>query len=77
MWQHQYVWEKLRDLERDRPSRDHRPEKPKKARVAAGVMRMTGRLLCRVGEGLESWATAPNADSAANGNATAGEPLRR
>jgi hypothetical protein len=56
MWQHVYVWEKLRELERGRPARNHIPEKPQTARVAAGVMRMTGRLLCRMGEGLESWA---------------------
>jgi hypothetical protein len=56
MWQHVYVWEKLRELERERPARHHMPDKPQKARAAAGVMRMTGRLLRRMGEGLESWA---------------------
>jgi hypothetical protein len=56
MWQQVYVWEKLRELERERPAGDEMPEKPKKARVAAGIMRMTGRLLCRIGEGLECWA---------------------
>jgi len=56
MWQHVYVWEKLTQLERERPARHHIPEKPQTARVGAGVMRMTGRLLCRIGEGLESWA---------------------
>lgn len=56
MWQHVYVWEKLRELEGERPARDDTPEKRQSSRVAAGVMRMTGRLLCRMGEGLESWA---------------------
>ena len=77
MWQHQYVWEKLRELERERPASHHPPEERQKTRVAAGVMRMTGRLLCRVGEVLESWATAPSPDAAGSGNATAEEPLRR
>jgi hypothetical protein len=60
MWQQVYVWEKLRELEREHPAEHHTPEKPEKTRVAAGVMRVTGRLLCRIGEGLESWATVPN-----------------
>ncbi len=57
MWQHVYVWEKLRELDRERPASHHAPEKRQKTRVAAGVMRMTGRLLRRMGEGLESWGT--------------------
>jgi hypothetical protein len=78
MWQHAYVWEKLRELEQERPARHHAPEKPKKSRVAAGVMRVTGRLLRRMGEGLESWATVPNPDSAGGRPAAAArEPLRR
>jgi hypothetical protein len=56
MWQHVYVWEKLRELERERPAVSHMPGKPQTPRVAAGVVRMTGRLLRRLGEGLESWA---------------------
>ncbi len=58
MWQHVYVWEKLRELEGERPAGRHVPEKPQKARAAAGVMRVTGRLLRRMGEGLESWGAA-------------------
>lgn len=56
MWQHVYVWEKLRELEAKRPAGHQMPEKPRTPRVAAGVVRMTGRLLRRMGEGLESWA---------------------
>jgi hypothetical protein len=78
MWQHVYVWEKLRELERERPANHHMPEKPKRTRVAAGVMRMTGRLLRRMGEGLESWAAVPNPDRAGGRpTAAARGPLRR
>ena len=77
MWQQVYVWEKLRELQPDGPTGNNVPEKPKKTRVAAGVMRMTGRLLCRIGGGLESWATVPNADSAGSRTAAARGPLRR
>ena len=56
MWQHVYVWEKLRELEGERPAGHQMPAKPPTARAAAGVMRMTGRLLRRMGEGLETWA---------------------
>ena len=54
MWQHVYVWEKLRELEGQRPAAHQAPDKPHTPRAAAGVMRMTGRLLRRMGEGLEA-----------------------
>jgi hypothetical protein len=55
MWRDVYVWEKLRELEGERPPVPRTPGQ-RQARLASGVARMTGRLRRRMGEGLESWA---------------------
>jgi hypothetical protein len=62
MWQHLYVRQKLRELERERPARRDTPAKPQTDPMTARVTRMMGRLLCRMGEGLESWAAPSQAE---------------
>ena len=62
MWQQLYVWEKLRELEPEDLARHNTPPKPQTDPMTARVMRMMGRLLCRMGEGLESWATPSQAE---------------
>ncbi len=57
MWQHVYVWEKLRELERERPAGHRISEERQTDPMTARVMRMTGRLLRHMGESMESWAT--------------------
>ncbi len=56
MWQQLYVREKLRELEWEGPARHDTPAKPQTDPMMARVMRMTGRLLCRMGDALECWA---------------------
>ena len=53
-----YVSEKLREFERESPPHlSSRPElTPRRAPVIGPAARGTGRLLRRLGEGLESWA---------------------
>ena len=53
-----YVREKLREYEREMPLHlDRLPEsKPRRALVIGPAARGMGRLLCRVGTGLEAWA---------------------
>ncbi len=61
MWQEQYVAEKLRDLAAERGERAplHKVVGPKAKRPLLPLVRATGRSLRRLGEGLESWAAAP------------------
>lgn len=56
-WQHQYVSEKLRELEKDERERYYREPKPKpKPKPIVGpVARRAGKALRRFGEGLEAW----------------------
>jgi len=56
MWMHEYVAEKLRELELERAYLLPRLS-PEKNPVFGSAFRVTGRALRRIGEGLESWAT--------------------
>jgi len=58
MWRDIYVAEKLRDLAADRGERAplHESAQPKAKPWLTPLVRLTGRSLRRLGEGLESWA---------------------
>jgi hypothetical protein len=58
MWQEQYVAEKLRDLALERREATPPPASPTSKPGLRPFARLTGRTLRRLGEGLESWATA-------------------
>ena len=61
MWMHQYVSEKLRELEREQVELARRRLPPRAPRprpvLFAPLARAAGRGLRRLGEGLESWST--------------------
>jgi hypothetical protein len=57
MWMHEYVAEKLRELELERPYVTPPFERRRRKPVFGSTFRVTGRALRRIGEGLESWAT--------------------
>ena len=52
-----YVTDKLRELEAERARRA--PPRPQPAPIMGPLARAAGRALCRIGEGLESWAAPP------------------
>ena len=58
MWIAPYVAEKLRNIEEERRGRlpPRPPERPRP--LLRPLVRLTGRKLRRLGEGLELWATA-------------------
>lgn len=65
MWEQDlYVREKLRDLESERLTWLATVSRPAARRrpVIGPVLRSTGRLLQRIGGGLESWATPADAE---------------
>lgn len=57
MWMHDYVAEKLRELELERAHLLPHLQPPRKKPVFGSVVRSAGRSLRWIGEGLESWAT--------------------
>jgi len=59
-----YTWEKLRELERE--ARARKPGRPRATggpMLGAGLVRATGRLLRRLGAGLEGWGEPQSAPS--------------
>jgi hypothetical protein len=54
-WQHQYVSEKLRELDKDKRERFYREPKQKPKPIVGPVARRAGKALRRFGEGLEAW----------------------
>jgi hypothetical protein len=58
MWRDIYVEEKLRDLSQERRKPAPLPASPASKSRLRPFARLTGRTLRRLGEGLESWATA-------------------
>ena len=72
MMMHEYVTEKLRELDEERLNRtliaarakhDTTTERPRAKPVIGGALRVAGRTLRRVGAGLEDWAEPPAADA--------------
>lgn len=61
-WQYQYVSEKLREfeLEKRMPPRRDPPRKNKP--IVGPVARRAGRVLKRIGAGLEQWGSPPAQD---------------
>lgn len=61
MWTHDYVSEKLRQLEEERLNRVRiarvRQTLPRRATASGRLAAVTGRFLRRVGETMEYWAT--------------------
>jgi len=57
MWMHDYVAEKLRELELEQANLLPRLAPREKKPIFGSAFRVTGRALRRIGEGLESWAT--------------------
>jgi len=56
MWRDIYITEKLSDLAADRGEPAPRPTSPASKPKLRPFVRLTGRTLRRLGEGLESWA---------------------
>lgn len=57
MWRDEYVTEKLRELEAQRPHTQPQHSTSERRRPLRPLARFTGRTLRRLGESLELWAT--------------------